>query len=143
MSDSATAVGRWAFGLLVACNIALLVGAGWYVATRGVTAEKGWTPESLVTIVLAALAVLLAVVTIFLAAFAFWGYNALRRGSETMSAQVAERVAREVAQTRVPREVNTAVQLWFSLAGLDPATVGVDLADALRRKSQEAVDDGS
>jgi hypothetical protein len=75
MSGAWRQVPRYLNILLSVLNLALFAAGFYFVASRGFTPGPGWTPVELVTAVLAALAILITVLGIFLAILAFWGYT--------------------------------------------------------------------
>lgn len=89
---------HWPSKLFIGANVLgvwLLVG---YMVSRNVEAGGGIDGADLVTIVLTALAVMLAILTIFLASLAVWGYASIREAAGRIAAEVAERIAAEVAE---------------------------------------------
>jgi hypothetical protein len=79
MSGAWRQVPRYLNILLSVLNLALFAAGFYFVASRGFTPGPGWTPVELVTAVLAALAILITILGIFLAILAFWGYTGIAR----------------------------------------------------------------
>lgn len=68
-----------------------------YIVSRGFQPDNAFTPTDLISIVLSALGVTLAVLTIFLAILAFWGYNSFKDVAKEVATKVARQTAEEVA----------------------------------------------
>jgi hypothetical protein len=66
------------YALLTLVNIAIFGECAYFVITRGLVTGAGWTPVELVTIVLAALAVLLTVLGIY-RSFGYLGVHSVGR----------------------------------------------------------------
>lgn len=131
----------WANRLLLLFNVILLALGGWFVATRGISpAPKGWSYQDLITILLTAIAVLLAAVTVFIALAALWGYNTLKESAkstaETIAREVAEQAARstatKVARVVTMRELPEMVKVYASFDGQVPGGGTDELTDALK-----------
>ena len=89
---------RWANRILVALNIIGLTAIVLYFGShRLVQDDPNIEYKDLITIILTALAVLLAAVTLFVAAMAIWGYNSIRDESVKAAKKAAEAEARIVA----------------------------------------------
>jgi hypothetical protein len=88
-------------GLFLALNIGLFIALAYVMLSRGYAPGGGFNSTELVTIVLAALAVLLTTLGIFIAVLAVLGYTTLRR----LAIGRAEKVARETAQAEVSKRV--------------------------------------
>ena len=89
-------VGRCFVGLNVLAAWALLA----YIVTRGFslgTAAAPFTSVEFISLILGALAVMIAVLTVFLAVLALWGYNSLREAAREIATAEAKRTAEEVA----------------------------------------------
>jgi len=82
---------------LTACLLYLFLGRGYFVV-------GGFTSVELVTIVLAALSVLLTALGIFIALLAIWGYQSLRYVSEETARTTAENVVNSELPALVKRE---------------------------------------
>lgn len=89
---------RWLNRLLLVMNIVVLCGGLWVVGAFGLQHDpSGWTYQDLVSVLLTAIGVLLAIVALFVAVLAIWGYSALKEAAAEVAAKKAEQVAREVA----------------------------------------------
>jgi hypothetical protein len=112
----------------------------YYIGTRGLEpAPSGWEYKDLITIILTALAVILAGLAISIGLLAIWGYNTIRdaavRAAETrvdVALAGAEDMARSIAESVAARAAEAALQ---SAAPVDRTE---DLAEALSKK-----DDGT
>lgn len=81
--------------------------------------------KDLITIILTAVAVLLAAVTVIIALLAFWGYNSIRESAEKVAKETAERVA---ARTAEPVAARVALQVAERARGVPPPNDGVTSA---------------
>lgn len=79
--------------LLFFLNVAMLSAAVYFVGTRGYIQGGGWTAPELITVVLAALALLITVLGIFIAVLAVWGYARLSEDAKATASKVAADVA--------------------------------------------------
>ncbi|MFZ2287776.1 MAG: hypothetical protein WAV93_12385 [Bacteroidales bacterium] len=96
---------NWATRIILASNVLLFAFLIWAVAARGLQpAPADWKYQDLVTILLTAVAVILAAVTLFIAILAIWGYTALKDAAE----KEARKVATDVAQSVAAREARAA-----------------------------------
>lgn len=135
-------IAEWGNRLALFLNLVLFGLALWFLCTRGLqTAPKGFSYQDLVTILLTAIAVMLAAVTIFVALVALWGYSALKENAKAAAEKVAKETAEETAKgaataaarTLTMRELPGMVRLYFSTEGAPPQTnEGGDLAEALK-----------
>ena len=99
---------RWANRILLMMNAILLVFGLLYFGFRGLDLHpNGIEYKDLITIILTAIAVLLASVTIFVALMAIWGYSTIRDAAE----KAAREVATDVAQTVAAREAQAILAL--------------------------------
>lgn len=119
-------IAEWGNRLTLLLNLVLFGLAIWFISTRGLQeAPKGFSYQDLVTILLTAIAVILAAVTIFVALVALWGYTALRENAKAAAEKVARETAEEaaraeataVARTLTMRELPEMVRLYFSTVG--------------------------
>jgi hypothetical protein len=105
-------VTEWLNRLLLVTNILLVALVGGYLATRGIERPpKGLQYADVVTIILAAVAVMLAIVTLFVGILALWGYRAMRQGAENTAREVGAKVA-DVATPVAIREARAAFEAW-------------------------------
>lgn len=125
---------RWANQLLLFVNVLALFAAVFYFGLQPLKANHdGIEYKDLVTIILAAVAVVLAAVTLFVAVMAIWGYNSIRE--ESVKAAVREAVkaaeaeAKNTAQVVASRE---AVAMLDVLKGDGKPEAEDELAAALR-----------
>lgn len=81
-------------------NLALMALAIYFVSSRGIN-NDGWSSSELLTVMLAALGVMIAVLTLFLGGLAIWGYTQLESEARRIADQTAKRVAEETAKKRV------------------------------------------
>jgi hypothetical protein len=99
---------------LLLITIALLITVLWFqfhghpVLLPGAKDAEGIEYKDFISILLTALAVMIAVATILLAALALWGFGALKDEARGVAKSVAERTAKEIAEpvaSRTAREV--------------------------------------
>jgi len=64
-----------------------------------------------------AVAVLLAVATLFIAGLAIWGYTAIREAAEAKAESAAREIATNTAQLVATREIARAFRLWSASRG--------------------------
>jgi len=145
-------IAAWGNRLSIFLNVVLFVLAGWFITTRGLQpAPNGFTYQDLVTVLLTAIAVILAAVTVFVALVALWGYNALKENAKSAAEAAARETAEETARvtakaaarTLTMRELPGMVELYFRTHGVpegSPEAVtegaevaGDDLSEALKR----------
>ena len=94
----------WFNRILTAINIALLVVAAYAIARYGLgPAPPGWKWSDLVLIVLVALSVILAALTIFLAILGVAGYTRIRDEAIQRAENAARDKAEAVTREEVPR----------------------------------------
>ncbi len=135
-------VAEWGNRLTLLLNVVLFGLAFWFISTRGLqAAPQGFSYQDLVTILLTAIAVILAAVTIFVALVALWGYTALKENAKAAAEKVARETAEETAKleataaarTLTMRELPGMVRLYFATEGSPSQTVeSGDLAEALK-----------
>ncbi len=136
----------WSNRLLFFTNVVLILFLIWAFVSRGLGAPPANSSYSdLVTIMLGAIAVILAAVTVFIAILAIWGYTALKEGAEkearTVATDVARAIATDVAQSVATREAREAVR-FAQLAEDGPETEDLDkLRTALKSGSETSPDD--
>ena len=95
---------RWLTVLTTAAALMFLALQVYFYVSRGmVLPDEGWSAYELVVLILIALSVMLATLTIFLAVLGVWGYQAIRAGA----VQRAETVARETAKPIASREARS------------------------------------
>lgn len=90
------------FGLMFCVNIGLFLALLYLFIGRGYYVVAGFTSVEVVTIVLAALAVMLTALGFFIAMLAIWGYQALH--------STAADIARMTAQNLVMKELPAMVR---------------------------------
>lgn len=122
---------RWGNRLLLGLNAVVLLAGLWVVGAFGLQHDqRGWTYQDLVAVLLTAIGVLLAIVALFVAVLAIWGYSALKEAAAEVAAKKAERVADKVA-----REVAGPIA---ARAGAEASnTVDPDGADGLVNELKE------
>lgn len=135
-------ISEWGNRLTLLLNVVLFGIAFWFVCTRGLqSAPQGFSYQDLITILLTAIAVILAAVTIFVALVALWGYTALKENAKAAAEKVARDTAEETARAEATaaaravtmRELPGMVRLYFSTEGAPSQTDGSeDLAEALK-----------
>ena len=135
-------IAEWGNRLALLLNIVLFGFACWFISTRGLqVAPQGFSYQELVTILLTAIAVILAAVTIFVALVALWGYTALKENAKAAAEEVARETAEETARTEAVaaartltmRELPGMVRLYFATEGSpSQADDSGDLAEALK-----------
>jgi hypothetical protein len=96
-------------GLFLCINIAIFGGCIYFVASRGVVAGAGWTPVELVTIVLAALAVLITVLGIFIAVLAIWGYTRLAADARDVATRAAQEHVGGIVPGLISEEIGRSI----------------------------------
>jgi hypothetical protein len=124
---------RWGSRLVFVVNIAFFIILAAKFGLHGLAAPTGdWTYSDLVVIILAGVAVLLAVATVFIAGMAIWGYAAIRQAAQDKAEEIARIVATDVAQAVATREAITARPFYAGgAADGTQAAAGVAAADAL------------
>ncbi|MDP3117973.1 MAG: hypothetical protein Q8N19_12765 [Phenylobacterium sp.] len=143
MKSPLKSVSEWGNRLLLLVNTVLFGLALWFVCTRGLqSAPQGFSYQDLVTILLTAIAVILAAVTVFVALTALWGYTALKESAKIAAEQVARDIAEETAKSTAAdaaraltmRELPGMVQLYLSTSGASGGDAPEDeLAAELKR----------
>ena len=131
---------KWGNRILFSVNILALVVAllyfGWKPLVPG---HENIEYKDLIAIILTALAVLLAAVTLFVAAMAIWGYNSIRQESVRAAVSAAEaeatRVAKNTAQAVASRE---AIAMLGVLKGDGKPNADDELAAALQSEGGPA-----
>jgi hypothetical protein len=106
---------RVIFGLMFAMNIGLTLCLGYLFIRRGYFVVSGFTSVEVVTIVLAALGVLLTALGIFIALLAIWGYQSLHSVSGEIARKTAENLVKSELPAMVSREIADQVSLKNSL----------------------------
>ncbi|WP_214470046.1 hypothetical protein [Mesorhizobium sp. dw_380] len=106
---------RLIFGLMFTINIALFVCLLYLFIGRGYYVVSGFTSVEVVTIVLAALGVMLTALGIFIAMLAIWGYQSLRATSSEVARATAENLVKSELSAMVSREVADLVTLKNTL----------------------------
>lgn len=100
--------------LLSATNLALFGVGAYFVLTRGIGQSQGWSAVELVTIMLAALGVMVAVLTLFVAVLAIWGFGRLseeaRDKAGKVARDVAERETRDYLDKSLPEMIEQEVE---------------------------------
>jgi len=100
---------HWTSKFFIVVNVFL----GWLLVGYMVSRHIGYGGDikgaDLVTILLTALAVMLAILTIFLASLAVWGYASIREASDRIAKDVASEVAKKTAT-----EVRLVLQKRYS-----------------------------
>ncbi len=100
--------------LLSAVNLALFSIGAYFMFTRGIGKNGGWTPVELVTIMLTALGVMVAVLTLFIAILAVWGFSRLsdeaRDKAEKVAKIVAEQETRHYLGSKLPTMVEDEIE---------------------------------
>jgi uncharacterized membrane protein len=109
------ALSKWLNRFLFLANITILSGAMYFIFTRGwVAGAGGWTPVELVTTVLAAVALLITVLGIFIALLAIWGYNRITkeagRRAETATHIYLSKNVQQLVSDQVPRHVAAEIE---------------------------------
>jgi hypothetical protein len=98
-------ISKWANRVLFFCNAVVLAVAVLYFGLHPLKSGiESIESKDLITIVLGAVAVLLAAVTIFIAVLAIWGYNSIREESVKAAVAAAEKEARNTAEAVASRE---------------------------------------
>jgi len=88
--------------------------------------QNAFTEAEFITIVLAAVSVMLTALAIFLAVAGFFGYVQLRASAHKVARETADRVAREVAPPVAAREARAAAR---AVSPQDPAEISKALID--------------
>lgn len=119
--------------LFLCANVFLFGLAGYFVATRGISPPPiGWEYKDLLTIILTALAALLAAIAIFIGILAIWGYASIRDAAMRAAESKAEEIAIRVSEPVATRVAEAAVR---ATAGDDRTD---ELTEALSRKDGES-----
>jgi len=123
-------IARWGNRLSIVLNLSMMGAGAYFIATRGLETPSGsWTYADLVSILLTAVGVLLAIVALFVAVLAIWGYTAIREAAADAATKVAsvvaERVARDTASTVASRVgASTSETVDTSEADLETELMG-------------------
>jgi hypothetical protein len=136
---------------LLVVNIGLVIVVLYFLGTRGLgLPASNFEYKDLIAIILTALAVILAAVTIFVAGLAIWGYTTIRESAERAAVATAEEaaklVAADVARATASREAPEAVRLYLAAAGSEaPNAADVDgLAASLKEgNADDSAGDGA
>lgn len=125
---------RWVNRILLFLNVCALIIAFLYFGFHGIySVDHGIEYKDLVTIILTAIAVLLAAVTLFVAAMAIWGYNSIREESVKAAVKAADakaaEIAKNVAESVASRE---AIAMLNTMQGAGQPGTEDELAVALR-----------
>jgi hypothetical protein len=91
--------------LVTLLNLTLFCGAIYFIGSRGFAPAAGWSAVEVVTVVLAALAVLMTVLGIFIAVLAVWGYA--RLADDARNAAIL--AARDATSNLVPLVVREEI----------------------------------
>lgn len=94
----------WLGRVFVGFNVLAAWGLLAYIVSRGFELGTKFTAVELLSLILGALAVMIAVLTVFLAVLALWGYNSLREAAKEIATTVAKDIATTVAK-RTAEEV--------------------------------------
>lgn len=97
-------------GLLLAVQLVLVLGLTYFFVSRGYQPGAGWTAVELVTIILAALALLITALGIFLAVLAIWGYGQIH--------EEARRIARAAVTEEVGKQAPRAISKELDRRGV-------------------------
>jgi hypothetical protein len=92
--------------LLTLINLTLFCGAAYFISSRGFAPASGWGAVEVVTVVLAALAVLITVLGIFIAGLAVWGYTQLRTDAKNVAAKAARAYLNENAPKLISEDLD-------------------------------------
>lgn len=106
---------RFIFGIMFVMNIAMFFCLAYLFIGRGYYVVSGFTSVEVVTIVLAALGVLLTALGIFIAMLAVWGYQSLHSLSGEIARKTAENLVRSELPAMVSREMADQLALKNSL----------------------------
>lgn len=125
---------RWGNRLLLGLNLVVLAGGLWVIGAFGVKHDAGgWSYQDLVSILLTAIGVLLAIVALFVAFLAIWGYTTLKELAANIARDAAEKEARRVAAStaetvaaRTAMSTRTVVESRDELQDALKATNGDD-----------------
>lgn len=89
--------------LFFVLNGALFAVGGFFIYSRGYQPGVGFGQYELITLVLAALAVLLTALGLFIAILAIWGYSTLKQAAMDQANQAAHITAQKTAETVAAR----------------------------------------
>lgn len=98
----------WIFRVLITCLFITII----VLQCVGMPAEM--TKVDVVTIMLGATGVMLAILTIFLAIAALIGYFEIRRSAHRIASSAAEKAAQDVAQEAAERVASQAVEAYMA-----------------------------
>jgi hypothetical protein len=97
---------KFFYVLLTFINLTLSCGAIYFIGSRGFVPATGWSAVEVVTVVLAALAVLITVLGIFVAGLAVWGYTQLRTDARNVAASAAQAYLNENAPKLISEDLD-------------------------------------
>lgn len=122
---------NWPNRILFVINIVLAGLAAWAIAQYGLgPAPEGWRWGDLVIILLVAISVVLAALTIFLGVLAVWGYTQIRGDARRQAATTAREEVPAIARAEARRQA----QAWLAEYGEQRTT---DLARALSGRDDD------
>jgi hypothetical protein len=112
------------YALLTFINVTFFAGCVYFVASRGFVPGAGWSGVEVVTIVLAALAVLMTVLGIFIAVLAVWGYARLSEEARKTAALEAQSFVGKNAPRLISEELDRRIGSgdYGEAAGKDKAS---------------------
>jgi hypothetical protein len=99
---------RYGIALILFLNIAFALLVLYIFSKGGLAQTQALEYKDLISIVLTALAVMIATLTVFVAVAAIWGFTALREEARSAAENVAREAASETAK-RVAKEVAESV----------------------------------
>jgi hypothetical protein len=100
---------RGVYFLLSAINIALFLAGLYFIMTRGVAFGQGWSAVELVTVMLTALGVMVAVLTLFVAILAVWGFTRLSEEAKDKAEHVTQDYLDKALPGMIEREVERRI----------------------------------
>lgn len=100
--------------------------AGWLIGP-GLVGSKDWSAPAVITLVLAASALILTAVAVIVGALAIFGYHAIKQEATLRAEQKAEVVAKEEAASVAAREtqkIREEMRLLAAHKGMDIEPIG-------------------
>lgn len=118
---------------LLLFNLLLLCLVAYFIHTRGVVLDGGWTAPELLTIMLTALGVMIAVLTLVIGVLAIWGYGGLSSAAKAR----AKSETRGYLDTNLARMVEAEVERRMGASVEGNSTTPSAYAEAAAAKEND------
>lgn len=119
------------FGLMFCMNIGLTLVLLYLFVGRGYRTDGSFTGVEVITVVLAALAVMLTALGFFIAMLAIWGYQSLNAVAENTARRTTKKLVKSALPALMRRELSDQVEVDDVLGdeGSQEAQAAVDSLD--------------